>query len=227
MSAPSAPRRIGIGATLAVAVIAAWISYWHAYEVAHDHGESTSSAHLLPGTIDGLVVASSVVLWHAARRGRRGPFLAYFALALGVGATLGANVLHGLGNGVIGAVVAAWPAVALVLAYELLMWMVRHDSREARPETSVPDDGMAPWRVPAALLPASAEAYRTVPDGVPEWQRRALAEFAGELDGRDLPSIRVIKQRLKIGSERATEVQAFLRSRLRSSGQYFTHPAEE
>jgi hypothetical protein len=36
-------------------------------------------------------------------------------------ATLAANVAHGLGHGPVGAAVAAWPAVALVGSYELLM----------------------------------------------------------------------------------------------------------
>lgn len=212
----SAPRRIGSLALLAVAAIAAWISYWHAVEVAQGSGEQPISAHLLPGTIDGLVVASSVVLWHAARRGRRGPFLAYAALTLGIGATLAANVMHGLAHGPRGAVVGAWPAVALVFAYELLMWMVREDSREDEPELPTVPPGFARWVVPAAILPPSSPAFRTVPEAVPGWQRDALAEFAGELADGELPTIRAIKRRLGIGSDRAPEVQAFLRSWPRS-----------
>lgn len=42
------------------------------------------------------------------------PVLARWLLGLGIGATLVANVAHGLGHGLIGAAVAAWPAVALV-----------------------------------------------------------------------------------------------------------------
>ena len=211
-----APRWIGSLALLAVAVIAAWISYWHAVEVALTHGESTSSAHLLPGTIDGLVVASSVVLWHAARRGRRGPVLAYFALALGIGATLGANVLHGIAHGPIGALVAAWPAVALVFAYELLMWMVRHDSRETAPAAPDVPSGFAHWVVPAALLPASAPGHRDVPDTLTTWQERALAEFAGELTADHSPSVRAVKRRLGTSSDNASDLAAFLRSWPRS-----------
>jgi hypothetical protein len=40
--------------------------------------------------------------------------LARWLLGLGIAATLAANVAHGLGYGLIGAAVAAWPAVALV-----------------------------------------------------------------------------------------------------------------
>ena len=40
------------------------------------------------------------------------PALARWLLGLGIVATLAANVAHGLGHGIIGAAVAAWPAVA-------------------------------------------------------------------------------------------------------------------
>jgi hypothetical protein len=53
------------------------------------------------------------------------PALARWLLGLGIVATLAANVAHGLGHGIIGAVVAAWPALALVGSYELLMVILR------------------------------------------------------------------------------------------------------
>src|ERR1700722_9644919 len=53
------------------------------------------------------------------------PALARWLLGLGIVATLAANVAHGLGHGPIGAVVAGWPAVALVGSYELLMMVIR------------------------------------------------------------------------------------------------------
>jgi hypothetical protein len=48
-------------AVLAVAGIAAYVSYWHAYAVVRVHGESGITARLEPATIDGLVYASSMV----------------------------------------------------------------------------------------------------------------------------------------------------------------------
>jgi hypothetical protein len=47
---------------------------------------------------------------------------------LGIAATRAANVAHGLGYDPIGAAVAAWPAVALVGSYELLMMIIRGPS---------------------------------------------------------------------------------------------------
>jgi hypothetical protein len=53
------------------------------------------------------------------------PGLARWLLGLGIVATLAANVAHGLGHGIIGAVVAARPTVALVGSYQLLMVIIR------------------------------------------------------------------------------------------------------
>jgi Protein of unknown function (DUF2637) len=47
-------------AVLSVAGIAAYVSYWHAYDVVRAHGETGVTARLEPATIDGLVYASSV-----------------------------------------------------------------------------------------------------------------------------------------------------------------------
>lgn len=51
---------------VAVAGIAAYISYWHAYAVVRQYGESGVTARLEPATIDGLVYASSMVILYAA-----------------------------------------------------------------------------------------------------------------------------------------------------------------
>ena len=52
-------------------------------------------------------------------------------LAAGVMATLGVNVLAGVPSGLLGAVVAAWPALAFVGCYELVMMLVRAAARRA------------------------------------------------------------------------------------------------
>ncbi len=50
------------GATAAISSIAAWVSYWHMVEVASRYGETATSAHLIPISVDGLVVVASVCL---------------------------------------------------------------------------------------------------------------------------------------------------------------------
>ena len=110
---------------LAVAGIAAYVSYWHAYAVVRAHGETGITARLEPATIDGLVYASSMVVLYAARHRVPVPSLARWLLALGIAATLTANMAQGWSHGPVGAVVAAWPAVSLVGSYELLVWLIR------------------------------------------------------------------------------------------------------
>jgi hypothetical protein len=112
-------------AVLAVAGVAAYVSYWHAYAVVRAYGGSGITARLEPATIDGLVYASSMVILYAARHRVPVPSLARWLLGLGIAATLTANMAQGWAHGPIGAVVAAWPAVSLVGSYELLVWLIR------------------------------------------------------------------------------------------------------
>ena len=112
-------------AVLAVAGIAAYVSYWHAYAVVRARGETGITARLEPATIDGLVYASSMVVLYAARHRVPVPSLARWLLGLGIAATLTANMAQGWSHGPVGAVVAAWPAVSLVGSYELLVWLIR------------------------------------------------------------------------------------------------------
>jgi hypothetical protein len=138
---PPAPPASGIdrairlstaAAVLAVAGIAAYVAYGHAYAVVRAHGETGITARLEPATIDGLVYASSMVVLHAARHRVPVPSLARWLLALGIAATLTANMAQGWSHGPVGAVVAAWPAVSLVGSYKLLVWLIRTSGRSER-----------------------------------------------------------------------------------------------
>lgn len=55
-------------ATSTIAGIAAWVSYWHMAGVAARYGEDSVSAHLLPLSVDGLVIVASVSLVELAGR---------------------------------------------------------------------------------------------------------------------------------------------------------------
>lgn len=125
---PIADRVIRWASTLVVLIVASvalWISYWHAVEVIERAGgESSLSAHLLPATVDGLAGSASLVLLFAARYRLPVPRLARFAVAMGIGATLAANITHGAAHGLAAGIIAAWPACALVVSYELAMWIV-------------------------------------------------------------------------------------------------------
>lgn len=108
-----------------VALAAAYVSYGHAFDLIHSHGESQTAAVVGSGTVDGLVYASEMVLLQAARYRQPAPWLAHFGLWLGIAATGGANVAHGISHGYVGALVSVWPAVALITSYALLMKMIR------------------------------------------------------------------------------------------------------
>lgn len=117
-------------AVATVATVAAVISYRHAYELVRSHGESGITARLVPFTVDGLILAASMLTLDANRRHRPVPALARWCLAAGIAATVGANLAHGLGHGPIGALVSAWPALALAGSFELLMTLIRSERQE-------------------------------------------------------------------------------------------------
>jgi hypothetical protein len=148
-------------AVVAVAGVAAIISYQRAYELVTAHGETGLTAGLLPFTVDGVIWAASMVVLDASRHGQRVPPLAAWSVAAGIVATLGANPAHGLGHGLVGILVSAWPAVALVGSFELLMLLIR-SARQLRPghlsEASRPADAGSGQGVP----PAGAFLEQTV-----------------------------------------------------------------
>lgn len=80
-------------AVAAVALVAAMISSRHAYELVHSHGETGITARMEPFTVDGLILAASMVILDANRRKRGVPALAKWSLGLGIVATVGANVV--------------------------------------------------------------------------------------------------------------------------------------
>jgi hypothetical protein len=59
-----------------------------------------------------------MVMLDSVRRKDPVPTLARWLLGLGIAAMLAANVAQGLGHGLVGAAVAAWPAVALRVAHD-------------------------------------------------------------------------------------------------------------
>ncbi len=161
-----------IAAVTGVALVAGWVSYDHALNVVREHGESGMVARLYPGTIDGLIYSASMVLLDAARRKVPAPPLARWLLAAGIGATLAANIAAGAAYGLLGAVVAAWPALALVGSYELLMVIIRGSGRE-------PAIAPVAQSVPGDVAEAVKAAYRaSVAWGEPLSQR-AMAERFG------------------------------------------------
>ena len=162
--ADTAIRASTAAVVLAVAGIAAYISYWHAYAVVRQYGESGVTATLEPATIDGLVYASSMVILHAARHRLPVPRLARWMLALGIAASLAVNVAQGWSHGLVGAAAAAWPAIALVGSYEMLAWMVRTTAGGGPDHVPSPDQAVPQTDQPGTIRrPAVSLVREAVP----------------------------------------------------------------
>ena len=158
----------------AVAVFAAVVSFSHVYGLGRAHGKDGTAARLLPLSVDGLILAASLVPLPEARDDRDAPGLARFMLWLGISATIGANIAYGSGYGLLGALISAWPAVAFIGAVEIAMQQVRR-ARGPRAATSVP----AVPEVPGYMEQAVRAAYAaSVAAGAPLSQR-AMAERFG------------------------------------------------
>ena len=160
------------GAAVAVAGFAAVVSYSHIYDLGRSHGQSGLAARLLPLSVDGLILAASLVMLHEARRDNAAPVLARSMLALGVAATVAANIAYGASWGWLGAVISAWPAVAFVGAAEMVIGLVRrHADQPVR-------EPLRPFRAapPPDAEHAAEAAYRASVAGGNPLSARALSE---------------------------------------------------
>jgi hypothetical protein len=161
--------RVTTAAVLFVAVIAAIVSYVHIEHLAAVHGQDALTSALLPLSIDGTVVAASMVMLRAARAGLGTPRLARFMLGLAVVATLAANIAYGLPFGLPGALISGWPAVAFIGCAEMAIGAVRKLGRQ-------PDAVPAP--VPTGSQSAAVMALKaTVAAGNPLSGRQLETRF--------------------------------------------------
>jgi Protein of unknown function (DUF2637) len=199
-----------VGAVVVVAVIAAVVSYSHMQQLAASAGEDWRS-WLIPLSIDGLVVAASMVLLTRRRTGLPGGPLAWGALGPGVGASLAANMADARPEPT-AVLVAGWPAVAFAVAFELLLQQRRAEQHHTTPpvgeSATEPVPVPAPEALPALPRPlaappvpaAPAPAVRAATAGTdPAAARvRELIEQTGRIPGR-----RVVARELGITEHQA------------------------
>ena len=167
-SAPPAPRwnRLALVASLpvaVVAVIAGIVSYSHIAAIGLRTHQGGADSHLLPLSVDGLIVAGSVIL-------AAGSPLGWLGVALGVAATLFANLQFGLPHGALSAAASTWPAIAFSVATFML-------ERWLRPRPADRSDAL--WQqVPADSLDAAIHAMlATATAGNPLSGRQLEARF--------------------------------------------------
>ena len=194
MTSDKAIRRLTAAAVLLVAAIAAVVSFIHIEHLAITHGQTQLAAWLLPVSVDGTVGAASLSMLWAARSGLPTPWLARCMLTLGVLATLAANVGYGAPYGLSGELLSGWPAVAFVGSVEMVLTMVRRTR-------AVPEVDSQPVTALAALNGHAAAA---------------LEQFGSELAEGKVPTIRAIRSGLSVGQPKATEIQRYLASQVRT-----------
>ncbi|MBN6050688.1 DUF2637 domain-containing protein, partial [Nonomuraea sp. RK-328] len=109
------------------------------HELAVRHGEDEWAAALIPLSVDGTIVAASMNLLLASRRGASGGFLPWTCLVISSLASLAANVAVAEPS-MAGRLIAAWPSVALIGAYEMLMQQIRRSTENEHDVKAVPID---------------------------------------------------------------------------------------
>jgi hypothetical protein len=148
--------------------------------VALRFGERPEVAYVLPISVDGMLIVASTVMVDDQRAGRPVRWSARIAFLAGVTASVAANITA---QPTLGArIVAAWPAVALLLVVEIL-------SRARRPSAEPDGDpGLGADLMPPASGdddPAAAvDAPQSSSTAVPPPQRRTPPSSARTLDRR-------------------------------------------
>lgn len=173
------PRLAIVTVTAIVTVmgtLTAVISYSHESGLARLNGQSAWVARLVPASVDGIVMASSVVLLWAAWHGISGwgeLWRPRLWAAVGMGATIAANLFSEQRFPWLGPAVSASCGVALVIISDQMFWLLHRQRPDAEPAR------------PPAVTPCSCPpAPLTVADALP-LARTALLE-AGQPAGEQV-----------------------------------------
>ena len=220
-----------IAAVAGVAGVAAWVSYVHGYTVAVRYGVPAHSieAYAYPCLVDGPMYVASKVLYEDARRTRRPADrkerrlrigLARGMLAAGIGFTLFVNVLSGISHGPLGAVLMAWPAVAVAVSFELLMCLIRASAEPAAAvpapaRTQVPVPVPVPAAVPAPRSEAGTAGQVRGGNDCDLTDKLSQAErlFADHIQAGTVPPFREVRSMCKVGDDVARKIREHIASR--------------
>ena len=224
MNADKLTRMTAVLAAVAVTAVAAMISYEHTVDVVTRHGAAGLTGHLYSVVIDGPLVVASMVIADSARRRVRAGMLAWVMLAAGIVATVTVNLLSGTEYGILGAIIAAWPAAAFAGTYELLMTLVRRTaSREADLGQGKAVLQAVPVLTPAGEGPSSpaAEPRKPAAQDFQELlgQARLLdARHHMANDGKPI-SRENLRRELRTSTDRASRIIRAIRAEARQGGE--------
>lgn len=203
---------VTVAAVSVVAAVAAVASYVHMHELAERSGEQWR-AHLIPLSVDGLLVAASMVMLVRRRAGLRAGLLPWTGLVLGLVASLAANLAVARPDPV-SLIVSGWPPLALAVAFELLILVTRDQTGPGQTGETT-GSGTADQADPVTADQAGPGAETTSDQadrtGGPADRTdadlladlRALADRTGRR-----PSGRAVRAELKVGPERANRLLA-------------------
>ncbi|MDX8047858.1 DUF2637 domain-containing protein [Lentzea sp. BCCO 10_0798] len=142
---------IAVAAVIVVAVVAGVVSYDHLHTVAVAAGEQNWIAKLVPLSADGLLVSASLSAFVAKWQGRKVHAMTKLSLAVGLTASIAANIaspfvgsLTGTSQDILAAIVGAWPAIALALSFEEVlrlssMWKAEASNEVATEVAALPE----------------------------------------------------------------------------------------
>lgn len=151
-------RDTGLASGALVAGVAASASYTHMQELAAHHGQGWL-AYLIPLSVDGMILAASLLIVNARRTYSETPWLAWLALVVGVLVSLAANVASALPD-ITSRLISAWPPVAFAAAFEIILRLVRNtDSNPAG--VALVDSGDADLMARATELVEAGKATGT------------------------------------------------------------------
>lgn len=161
---------------MTVAAFAAVGSYSHIYNLALRYGQTELESRILPLSIDGEILAVSLMMLHCSRRGREVPLWVRAMLWVGVAVTLVANAADGVAHRAAGMTLSVITGLSFVAVVEGLMWYIR-DRRKAKEDVKAEVSPVAE----RVAQDAQEAAYRALRDtwaaGNPYSQRQILARF--------------------------------------------------
>lgn len=196
--APSALRKkemlavtgLAVFAVLAVTGIAAVISYSHMNDWALANHEPDWRARLFPLSVDGSILAASLVLYADSRAGRRADKLAYLITVSGLGWSVGANIGHTWVDPLAAKMIAGWPPIAMFLSVELLFRFARRTRGQADAEVRKATKQKAAPPAPVAEdRPVTVPKPRPAPAPRPEPEPVAAPVDDGQPEGLPLHSV--------------------------------------
>jgi hypothetical protein len=134
-----------------LAAIAGVVSYGHMHVLALEHGQGSWASAMIPLSVDGMIVASSMSLLLDSRLGHRGGILRWVLLMIGALGSLAANIAVAEPS-LAGRVIAAWPSFALTASYELLMRQARQSAAApAAPAAEAQSRGLVTAATPGCV----------------------------------------------------------------------------